>query len=188
MPKLTLKEKTRVNLKEQLGLKNINAVPLLEKISLNVGIGSLRGNQNIAKIVQQDLALITGQKPIERRAKKAIAGFKVRQGETIGLSVTLRGNRMYDFLSKLTNVVLPRIRDFRGLTLKKFDRSGNYTFGIKEHLVFPEIEHETVSTIYGLSISLTTTAKDRHSSELLLKELGLPFKASSITQVTREKI
>lgn len=168
-------KKIRPELAKDLGL-NILAVPAIEKITVNIGLGQIRDNKEQVEIMRTDLALITGQKPSARKSRKAIAGFKLRQGEVIGYSVTLRGERMYSFLTKLVNIVIPRIRDFRGLSVEKFDGKGNYSFGIKEHTIFPEIEAEKVKNLYGLSITITTSAKNNEAGEKLLRALGLPFK------------
>lgn len=168
-------KKIRPELAKDLGL-NILAVPSIEKITVNIGLGQIRDNKEQVEVMRTDLALITGQKPSARKSRKAIAGFKLRQGEVIGYSVTLRGERMYSFLTKLVNIVIPRIRDFRGLSVEKFDGKGNYSFGIKEHTIFPEIEAEKVKNLYGLSITITTSAKNNEDGEKLLRALGLPFK------------
>ncbi|MBI2590159.1 50S ribosomal protein L5 [Candidatus Berkelbacteria bacterium] len=170
-----MKTEIRPKLAQELGIKNHLAVPRLFKVTLNVGLGSLRKVSNLTETIAKDLERIAGQKPILRRARKAIAGFKLRQGEPIGLSVTLRGQRMHDFIERLVRITLPRIRDFRGLSLSNFDRKGNYTFGIREHTVFPEIDHESVSQFYGLSVALTTSAHTNAEGETLLRALGLPL-------------
>lgn len=166
----------RPALAKEMNIANIHAVPKLEKIILNVGLGSLRQTAKIIETVSHDLARVTGQQPAVRRARKAIAGFKLRQGEPIGVAVTLRGQRMYDFLERLARTSLPRIRDFRGLPLEGFDGNGNYTFGIKEHTVFPEIEHDSVTTFYGIGVTIVTTATTDSQAETLLRSLGLPLK------------
>lgn len=168
-------KKIKPELAKDLGL-NVWATPIIQKITVNIGVGNLRDNKEQVKIMRNDLALITGQQPAPRKSRKAIAGFKLRQGEIIGYSVTLRGERMYSFLAKLVNIVIPRIRDFRGLSIEKFDGKGNYSFGIKEHTIFPEIEAEKVKNLYGLSITITTSAKNNADGEKLLRVLGLPFK------------
>lgn len=165
-------------LTKEHGLGNVHATPKLVKIVVNVGIGSNRTTPKMAEIVSKDLARITGQKPILTRAKKAVAAFKLRAGEVIGVAVTLRGNRMYDFLERLTKTSLPRIRDFRGLPMAGFDGHGNYSFGIKEHTVFPEIEHDSVTQFYGFGVTIATTATTDESAEALLRALGLPLKAN----------
>ncbi|MGI6103122.1 MAG: 50S ribosomal protein L5 [Patescibacteria group bacterium] len=162
-------------LTKELGVKNAHAVPRLAKISVNVGTGSRRGTQGLEEIVTRDLALITGQKPVTRTARKAIAGFKLRAGEVVGYAVTLRGKRMEDFFQRLVTVVLPRIRDFRGLPTTGFDGRGNYSFGVREHTVFPEINQDNVREFYGVGITITTTATDNRAAESLLRALGFPL-------------
>lgn len=159
-----------------LSIKNTNAVPKLSKVVVNIGTGSRRQQSKFLELATKDIALLTGQKPASRAARKAIAGFKLRSGEVIGLSSTLRGKRMYDFLERLIHVVMPRIRDFRGLPLSGFDAQGNYSFGIREHTVFPEIDQERVSEFYGLGVTIVTTASSNESAEALLRSLGLPLK------------
>lgn len=164
------------DLKKELGIKNSFAVPHLKKVVINVGIGQVKTNPKFAEIVTETLMAITGQKPAVRRAKKAISGFKTRQGDQVGLMVTLRKDRMYDFTDKLANIVLPRLRDFRGLNEKGFDQNGNYTLGIAEQIIFPEITHEKAETMHGMSITFNTTAKDSKEGYALMKALGFPFK------------
>ena len=175
----------RTELGSELSVTNVNAVPKLQKIVLNVGLGSMRQTPKIMETVSDDLARVTGQRPAPRRARKAIAGFKLRAGEPIGVALTLRGRRMYDFLERLIRTSLPRIRDFRGLPLEGFDGSGNYTFGIREHTVFPEIEHDRVTQFYGLGITIVTTATRDADAERLLRRLGLPLVARSMPNVVK---
>lgn len=170
------KTELRTKLGQELSIKNRNAVPKLEKMVVNIGTGSRRQNGKFLELAIKDLALITGQKPSSRKSHKAIAGFKLRTGEVIGLSVTLRGKRMYDFMERLIHVVMPRIRDFRGLQLSGFDGQGNYSFGIREHTVFPEIDHERLSEFYGIGVTMVTTATSNEAAEALLRALGLPLK------------
>ncbi len=165
----------RPKLGTELSIANVNAVPAVTKIVVNIGTGSRRQHGKFLEIAAADLAKITGQKPASRSAHKAIAGFKLRAGEVIGLSSTLRGKRMYDFLERLVHVVLPRIRDFRGLPLTGFDGRGGYSFGIREHTVFPEIDHERVSEFYGLGVTIVTSATSGEATEALLRSLGLPL-------------
>ncbi len=160
----------------ELGIGNRQAVPALQTITVNVGFGSLRSQPKIAETISRDLARITGQKPALRRAKKAVAAFKLRAGEPVGLAVTLRGRRMYHFLERLIRTSLPRIRDFRGLPASGFDGHGNYTVGIKEHTVFAEVEHDSISSLYGMSITLATSATDDTTAATLLRKLGFPLK------------
>lgn len=168
-------QEIRPALGKALGRTNPHATPRLDKIVVNVGTGSMRQVPKVVESVQADLAIITGQRPSPRAAKKAIAGFKLREGETVGVSVTLRGQRMYDFFERLVRVALPRIRDFRGLSRSGFDGQGNYAFGVREQTVFPEIDTDTVSRFYGLGISIATTARTNDEAEALLRELGLPL-------------
>lgn len=175
-PKEMFEQKIIESLQEKLGLKNKLAVPKLEKIVINVGIGKARENPKFADFVKVSLTAITGQKPKVTTARKAISGFKVRQSEKVGMVVTLRGSRMYDFAHKLANIVLPRMRDFRGLKESGFDKDGNYTLGIAEQIIFPEISHENQEIIHGMSITIVTTAKDTNAGRLLLEALGFPFR------------
>ncbi len=169
------KDEINQKLKEDLKIGNIYAVPKVTKVTLNVGIGQLKTNQKFKDIVTESLQTITGQKPAIRKAKKAVAGFKIRIGEEIGMTVTLRGKKMEDFLIKLANIVLPRMRDFRGLKNKGFDNQGNFSLGIGEHIIFPEISHDKAENLHGLSISITTTAKDKNQGRKLLELWGFPF-------------
>ena len=164
-------------MKEKFGYKNDLAVAAIEKVIVNTGIGSsgLRDEKD-QEMISRDLGLITGQKPIPTLAKKAVSAFKVRQGMVIGLKVTLRGKRMFDFLSRLINIVIPRIRDFRGLELKSVDNGGNLTIGIKEHIIFPEISSEEVKRIFGMEITVVTNAKKREEALELFRLLGFPIK------------
>ncbi len=164
-------------LKEKLGKKNIMSVPKITKIKINVGMGSYikTHNKDYSNIIE-NITLISGQKPTLNKAKKAISNFKTRQGEVIGTSVTLRGKRMYDFLNKLINIVFPRVRDFRGLSKKAFDKTGNYSIGFSEHTVFPEISPDDVTKIHGVQISITTSAKTDEEGLELFTLLGFPFK------------
>lgn len=157
------------------GYKNILAVPKLKKVIVNVGIGKIRDNAGFVEQIKKNLMAITGQKPAIRRSKKAISGFKVRIGDEVGLVVTLRGDKMYDFLDKLANVTLPRIRDFRGLDPKSFGKSGNFTLAVKENIYFPETSSIT-DDIHSLELTIVSTAKNEIEGEKLLTELGFPFK------------
>ncbi len=160
----------------QLGYKNKMEVPKLEKISVNIGIGEYVSTPKILDNVIRDITTITGQKPVVVKAKKSIATFRLRQGMPNGVKVTIRGKRMYEFLDKLITLNLPRIRDFRGLSPKSFDGRGNYTFGLKEQLIFPEIEYDSVDKIRGLEITIVTTAKTDDEGRALLNSFGFPFK------------
>lgn len=154
---------------------SVMQVPKIEKVVINMGVGEATGNSKILDNAVEDLRLISGQKPVITRAKKSIAGFKLREGMPIGVKVTLRGERMYHFLDKLFNVTLPRVRDFRGVSSKAFDGRGNYTLGLKEQLIFPEIEYDKVDKVRGMDIVIVTTAKSDEESRELLAQLGMPF-------------
>lgn len=158
------------------GYKNINEVPKLEKIVLNMGLGDVKDNSKSFNLAVEELGLIAGQKPIATTAKKAISNFKVREGMKIGAKVTLRGKRMYEFFDRVTSIALPRVRDFRGLSRKSFDGRGNYAFGIKEQLIFPEINYDKIEKIRGLDILIVTTAKTDSEALTLLEALGMPFR------------
>ncbi|GAB4244666.1 MAG: 50S ribosomal protein L5 [Acidobacteriota bacterium] len=159
----------------QFGYKNPMAVPRITKVVLNVGVGEAITNPRLLDQVSDDLAAITGQRPIIRRARKSIAGFKLREGMPIGVMVTLRRDRMFEFLDRLMNIALPRVRDFRGVSPNAFDGRGNYTLGIREHLIFPEIDAGRVDRIYGMNITIVTTAKTDEEARFLLEQLGMPF-------------
>lgn len=163
-------------LTKQFGYKNHMQVPRLEKVVLNMGLGEATANAKAIESGIKDLTAVAGQKPVINRARKSIATFKVRKGMPVGASVTLRGARMYDFLSKLINIALPRIRDFRGLSNKSFDGRGNYSLGVKEQLIFPEINYEQVDATRGMDISIVTTARTDQEGRALLEALGMPFK------------
>ena len=160
---------------KQFGYKNVNEVPKLEKIVLNMGLGEVKGNSKSFNIAVDELAAISGQKPIVTTAKKSISNFGLREGQKIGAKVTLRGERMYEFFDKLTAIALPKVRDFRGISDKSFDGRGNYSMGIKEQLIFPEIVYEKVEKIRGFDITFVTTAKTDEEAKALLSALGLPF-------------
>ena len=166
----------RRELQQELKLKSIEAVPKLLKVSINIGAGMAVVDKNYIERVSQDLIKITGQKPFIRKAKTSIAGFKLSEGMPIGLSVTLRGQRMYDFLNKLINISLPRVRDFRGMPLTSFDGNGNYTLGMKEHVSFPEVVLDNVEKTFGLAITITTSAKTDELAKQLLTKLNFLFK------------
>lgn len=168
-------------LKTQLNLKNIMTVPKMVKIIVNTGLGEALINKKAIEEMSKQLSVICGQKPCVTYAKKDISSFKLRKGEPIGLKVTLRGGRMYDFFEKLVKIVLPRIRDFHGLSTNSFDGRGNYTFGLREQIVFPEIEYSQIDKTRGLEITIVTTGKDKDATQKLLEVLGVPFtkKASS---------
>ena len=163
-------------LTEQFGYENVHQVPKLTKIVINVGLGEAKDNQNLLNAAKDELALITGQRPIELKAKKSVANFKLREGMNVGVKVTLRGEKMYDFLDKFMNISLPRVRDFRGISSKSFDGRGNYAVGIKEQLIFPEIEYDMVDQIRGMDIVVVTTANTDEEAKELLDKMGMPFK------------
>lgn len=163
-------------LKEQFGYTNIHQVPKVAKITVNRGLGEASQNAKALESSLAEFATITGQKPVVTRAKKAIAGFKIRQGMPVGVMVTLRQERMYAFLDRLINLALPRIRDFRGISSKSFDGRGNYTLGIREQLIFPEIDYDSIDQIRGMDVSIITTANTDEEGRALLKEMGMPFK------------
>ena len=164
-------------LMKEFGYKNQMQVPRLERIVLNVGMGEAIQNVKLLESAVTELGTITGQRPIVTKAKKAIAGFKLRQGMPIGAKVTLRGNHMYEFFDRLVSLALPRIRDFRGVSPKSFDGRGNYTLGLKEQLIFPEIEYDRVASIHGMDITVVTTARTNDEGKALLRHLGMPFRA-----------
>lgn len=162
-------------LQKELGLKNVMQVPRVTKVVLNAGIGRFIKESNFIENVEKTLTKITGQKPVRTKAKKAISNFKIREGQEIGVMVTIRGPRMYDFLEKLTKVTFPRVRDFHGISDKAFDRQGNYTIGFKENIAFPEVKMEEIEKIHGLQIIINTNAKDKTQGKALLTHLGFPF-------------
>jgi large subunit ribosomal protein L5 len=163
-------------LRKEFGYANPMAVPKVEKISLNIGLGEATANSKLMDGAVNELGAISGQKPVVTRAKKSIAAFKLREGMPIGCMVTLRGDRMYEFLDRLMNIALPRVRDFRGVSPKSFDGRGNYTLGLKEQLIFPEIDYNKVEKVKGMNISITTTAKTDAEGLALLRFLGMPFR------------
>lgn len=166
----------RPKLIETFQYKNVMQVPKLDKIILNMGIGEAITNMKLLESAVDELTMIAGQKPIITRAKRSIAAFKLREGMPIGCMVSLRRNRMYDFYNKLVNIALPRVRDFKGISGKAFDGRGNYTLGVKEHIIFPEIDYDTIDRIKGLNITVVTTAKTDTEGKELLKLLGMPFR------------
>jgi large subunit ribosomal protein L5 len=176
-------EQVRPRLQQQFGFKSSMQVPQLEKIVLNVGIGEAAKNAKLLDSVVEELGLITGQKATVRKAKKAISNFGLREGMPVGGTVTLRRDRMYEFLDRFINVSVPRIRDFRGLPTRSFDGRGNYTLGVKEQLIFPEIDYDKVTKIHGMDISFVTTAAKDEEGMALLRELGMPFRGETPVQV-----
>ena len=178
-----LKEKYNKEVKDQLykelGLTNVNQVPRLEKIVVNMGVGRAAGDSKLLDGAIADLRVITGQQPMVTRAKKSIAGFHLREGQAIGAKVTLRGDRMWEFFDRLMSTALPRVRDFRGLNPKSFDGRGNYTMGLNEQLIFPEIEYDKVDHTRGMDITFVTTAETNEGAKALLDALGFPFKKNA---------
>ena len=163
-------------LQKKFNYKNIHEIPVIEKVTLNIGLGEAVQNPKVVEAASEQLALISGQKPVVTRAKNSIAGFKLREGMPIGCMVTLRNQQMWNFLDKLLHIAMPRIRDFRGISPKAFDGKGNYTIGIKEQLIFPEIEYDNVDHVRGMNISLVTSALNDKESLAMFQELGFPFR------------
>jgi len=174
--KTRYRETIRPKLLKDLGLKNVHQVPKVQKVTLNRGLGEAASNSKALEASLAEMATISGQKALVTRAKKAIATFKIRQGMPIGCAVTLRGERMYAFLERFINLALPRIRDFRGVSPKSFDGRGNYTIGVKEQLIFPEITFDKVDTIRGMDITIVTSASSDEQGKALLSEMGMPFR------------
>ena len=172
----TYREKIVPDLMKQFGYSSVMQVPRITKITLNMGMGEAIGDKKLLEAASGDLVKIAGQKPVTTKAKKAIAGFKIRAGYPIGCMVTLRGDRMYEFLDRLVSVALPRVRDFRGVSPKAFDGRGNYTLGIRDQLIFPEIDFNKVDKTRGMNISIVTTARDDEQARALLRALGMPFR------------
>ena len=178
MPRLLIKYRKEVipALQKEFGIKNVMAVPKVEKVVVNVGVGKIAKEDKVVEKIANDLAKLTGQKPVFRKAKKSIASFKVRQGVNIGLMTTLRGKRMYDFMDRLISISLPRSKDFRGIDVKNFDKNGNLNLGIKESSIFPEVTYETLKDIFSLEVTVATTAKDQQKGIELLRNLGFPIR------------
>lgn len=174
--KNTYNEKIVPKLMEQFSYTNIHQVPKVVKVTVNRGLGEASQNAKALEASINEIAIITGQRPVVTRAKKAIAGFKIRQGMPVGVMVTLRSERMYAFLDRLINLALPRIRDFRGISPKSFDGRGNYTLGLREQLIFPEVDYDSVDQVRGMDISIITTANTDEEGRALLKEFGMPFR------------
>jgi large subunit ribosomal protein L5 len=174
MQELYIKEIAPALLKS-FGFKNVMQVPRLEKIVLNIGLGESMDNPKALEAAVADLTLVTGQKPVQTKARKSIANFKLREGRVIGTKVTLRGPRMWAFFDRLVNIALPRVRDFRGISPNAFDGRGNYTLGIKDQLVFPEIEYDKIDKLRGMEVTIVTTARDDNQARILLQLLGMPF-------------
>ena len=175
-----LKEKynkeLRPSLKDELGIKNIMAVPKLTKVVINMGVGEAANDKKHLESALDHLTLIAGQKPIVTKARQSVASFKIREGWPLGCKVTLRGSKMYDFVERLINIAIPRERDFRGLNSKSFDQHGNYSFGIKEQIIFPEINYDNIDNIRGMDICINTSAQTKEHAKALLKALNFPFK------------
>jgi large subunit ribosomal protein L5 len=169
----------RPALAKELGLDNLMAVPRLEKIVLNMGLGEATQNVKLMDPLVADLASVAGQKPVTTRAKKSIAAFKVREGMPIGAMVTLRGDIMYEFLDRLVSVALPRVRDFKGVSTKSFDGRGNYTLGMRDQLIFPEVDYARVEKLKGMNVTIVTTAKDDNQGRALLRQFGIPFRQTA---------
>lgn len=180
MPRLKEQYKNEIvkAMMDKFGYKNVMEVPRLEKIVVNMGVGEAIQNSKAIDAAVNDLMTITGQRPVVTKAKKSIAGFKLRAGMSIGCKVTLRGNRMWEFADRVINVALPRVRDFRGVSPKSFDGRGNYTLGIKEQLIFPEIEYDKIDKVRGMDIVFVTTAKTDEEARELLRLMGMPFRAA----------
>ena len=178
-PRLKEKYKSEIvaKLEKELGISNINNVPRLQKIVVNMGVGAAASDHKLLDAAMSDMRIITGQQPCVTRAKKSIAGFHVREGQAIGCKVTLRGDRMWEFLDRLLSTALPRVRDFRGISRTSFDGRGNYTLGITEQLIFPEIEYDKVDRTRGMDITFVTTAENNENALALLEALGFPFKS-----------
>lgn len=172
------RNEVRAQLMESLGLRNVMEVPAPVKVTVNMGVGDAARDAKLLEGAVKDLSIITGQKPAIRRARKSIATFKIREGMPIGAAVTLRGDRMWDFLDRLTSIVFPRIRDFRGLNPKSFDGAGNYSFGLTEQLVFPEIDYDDIDMARGMDITIVTSARDDEQGRALLTALGFPFRGA----------
>lgn len=170
------KEKVINQLKEELGLSNVMEVPKITKITLNMGVGEATTDKKVLEHAVSDMTKISGQKPIVNKARKSVAGFKVREGWPIGCKVTLRSERMYEFLDRLVTIAIPRMRDFRGLNAKSFDGRGNYSMGVKEQIIFPEVEYDKIDKLRGMDITITTTARNDDEGRALLKAFNFPLK------------
>jgi large subunit ribosomal protein L5 len=175
-------ESLRARLQDELGLGNVMQVPRLSKVVINMGVGAATAQASLLEGAVRDLTTIAGQKPVVTRAKKSIAGFKLREGNAIGAKVTLRGDRMWEFYDRLVSVAIPRIRDFRGLNTRSFDGRGNYTFGITEQLIFPEIDYDKIDTVRGMDITIVTTGTTDDQGRALLRALGFPFRRDEQNQ------
>jgi len=176
----------RERLKSQFGFTNVHQIPTLEKIVINCGVGEAIKNAKVLDTVVNELGIITGQRPVKKKAKKSIANFGLREGQEIGAAVTLRGARMWEFLDRFVTIAIPRIRDFRGLNTRSFDGRGNYTLGVKEQMIFPEINYDMVEQIHGMDITLVTTTNKDNQAFALLRELGMPFKGDDKPIITNQ--
>jgi len=174
--KVRYDEELRAALQQELGLSNVMQVPRLEKIVVNCGVGQATQQASLLDGAVTDLSIITGQKPLVTKAKQSIAGFKLREGNAIGAKATLRGDRMWEFYDRLVSLAIPRIRDFRGMNPNSFDRRGNYTFGVTEQLIFPEIDYDNIDTVRGMDITIVTSAQSDDHGRALLRALGFPFR------------
>lgn len=172
-------EQVRPKLQEELGLPNVHQVPRVQKVVVNVGVGEASRNQKLLDSVVEELAIITGQKPVVRKARKSIANFSLRTGMPVGASVTLRRRRMYEFLDRLVSATIPRIRDFRGIPTRSFDGRGNYTLGIREQIIFPEVDYDAVQRVHGMDITIVTSTSKDDEAYALLRELGFPFRGAT---------
>jgi large subunit ribosomal protein L5 len=176
----------RERLKSQFGFTNVHEIPTLEKIVINCGVGEAIKNAKVLDTVVSELGIITGQRPVKKKAKKSIANFGLREGQEIGAAVTLRGARMWEFLDRFVTIAIPRIRDFRGLNTRSFDGRGNYTMGVKEQMIFPEINYDQVEQIHGMDITFVTTTNKDNQAFALLRELGMPFKGDDKPIITNQ--
>jgi large subunit ribosomal protein L5 len=178
MPRLkqVYRDELRARLQADLGLENVMQVPTMEKIVLNMGVGEASRQARLLEGAIADMTTISGQRPVTTRAKRSIAGFRLREGNAVGVKVTLRGDRMWEFFDRLINLAIPRIRDFRGLSVSSFDGNGNYSFGVSEQLIFPEIDYDKIDTIRGMDITLVTTAPDDATARALLESFGFPLR------------
>jgi large subunit ribosomal protein L5 len=179
-------DEVRQRLQERFGYDSVMEVPRIEKITLNMGVGEAKQDSNMLEAAQEQLATIAGQAPSVRRARKSIAAFKLRDGMPVGLSLTLRRARMWEFLDRLTSIAIPRIRDFRGLNARSFDGRGNYSMGVREQIIFPEIDYDAIDQVRGLDVTITTTAKTDEEAYILLRELGMPFSPEGAPGSERE--
>jgi len=178
--KVRFESEIRAQLKESLGLSNVMEVPKLAKIVVNIGVGRATQQQSLLEGAVRDLSIITGQRPVVTLARKSVAGFKLREGNAIGTMVTLRGDRMWEFFDRLVSIAIPRIRDFRGLSPRSFDGHGNYTFGVTEQLIFPEIEYDKIDATRGMDITIVTTARNDAEGRVLLDAFGFPFRREGL--------